>query len=334
MGQIVLTEEQLEKLKTVIQEQETDWKSTALDVAGIFDPTGITDLYNAQRYYKQGNTLFAFLSLISAVPYVGDFIGKSVMGSMKAGGSGLKYLQAAETAAKAGNTKLAMKNLELLKKSEGPAGKMARTANEWGGKVDSFIDRIPNVGGVMAGFKNVMKNWVNLFRGVSSRTAGVQRLIKDKTPQEQVKLIQGLEGALKREKFLDPQLLSKPGFLSRIMYGGGVGLGRFSDLFGKSSLRTRVLMGQTKFYLSFLDYLGLGNFVGPEELSQMMGDEQMMAAMKNYEQSQGGQQALKDEFGNPLPTTQPNVSTVINAATSQISQSPFSSVLTKLMSPV
>jgi hypothetical protein len=154
----------------------------------------------------------------------------------------------------------------------------------------------------------------------------------NKTPQEQMKLVQGLEAALKREKFLDPTILGKPNILQRFLYGGGLGLGRFSDLFGKSSLRTRILMGQTKFYLGFLDSLGVGNFVGPEELSGMMGEEQMLAAMKQYESTPEGQEALKSELGGTT-TTQVSPQSLATAGV-QIASSPISSVLMKLMSPV
>lgn len=334
MAEIIVTGKQFTKLKTNIQEQESDLKGTFLSLAGIFDPTGIVDMYNSYRYYKQGNMIFAFLSLVSAVPYVGDLIGKTVMGSMKVGGPGLKYLKAAEDAVKAGNTNLAIRNLKLLQKTTGPAGKFARTTGEWAGRVDKVLDRISSTT-LGSGFGNTMKNWVNLFRSASSRTASVRRLIINKTPQEQAKLIKGLEGALRREKFLDPQVLSKPGIFQRILYGGGLGFGKFTDLFGKSTLRTRILMGQTKFYLGFLDYLGIGNFIGPEELSKSMGNQEMLSSMKTYESTTNGQQDLKDEFGNPQ-TNQTNTlpTNNYNMANNQISQSPISVVLNKLMSPV
>ena len=330
MSQILITENQLEGLKQNLN--ESYWLNTVLDVVGIVDPTGIVDFVNAVSYFKQGDNLFAFLSLISVVPIVGDTIGKTLLGSMKVNGKGLKYFQAAENAMKAGNTDLAIKNLKILEKVEGPAGIFAKSAKKFVPYIDNFIDRIPNLGGLMSGFKSVMKNWVNLFRSASSQSVGVRTLMKNKSPQEQLKLIQGLEGALKREKFLDPIMLSKPNFLQRFLYGNGLGIGRFTDLWGKSSLRTRVLMGQTKFYLGFLDFLSIGNFVGPEELSGMMSEEQMLAAMKQYESTPEGQEALKTELGG---TTTTQVSPQGLATTGEkISMSPITSALTRLMSPV
>jgi len=51
-----------------------------------------------------------------------------------------------------------------------------------------------------------------------------------------------LEAMLKREKFLDPNILSKPNILQRILYGGGFGLGKFADLYGKSSTQNKNLV--------------------------------------------------------------------------------------------
>jgi hypothetical protein len=272
------------------------------------------------------------LSLVSAIPYVGDLVGKTAMGTMKAGGQGVKYLRNAEKAINAGNTELALKNLKMLEKVEGPANKLLKTAQNWTSKVDTAIDRIPNMGGLLSGFKKALQSWVNLFSSASRRSMGVRRLMVNKTPQEQMKLVQGLEAALKREKFLDPTILGKPNILQRFLYGGGLGLGRFSDLFGKSSLRTRILMGQTKFYLGFLDKLGVGNFVGPEELSGMMGEEQMLAAMKQYESTPEGQEALKSELGGTT-TTQASPQSLTTTG-DKIAMSPITSALTRLMSPV
>lgn len=71
------------KRKKVLKE---DWKSTAntvadvgqfaLDVAGSVPGFEAADLANAAIYVMRGNYLFAGLSLISAIPVIGDIIGK------------------------------------------------------------------------------------------------------------------------------------------------------------------------------------------------------------------------------------------------------------------
>jgi hypothetical protein len=65
---------------------EAKWYNTVGDIAGIFDPTGTVDLINGISYWKQGDHLFALLSWISVIPYVGDVVAKPVIGVFKAGG--------------------------------------------------------------------------------------------------------------------------------------------------------------------------------------------------------------------------------------------------------
>ena len=65
---------------------EDKWYNTLGDIAGIFDPTGTVDLINGISYWKQGDHLFALLSWISVIPFLGDLIAKPVVGLFKAGG--------------------------------------------------------------------------------------------------------------------------------------------------------------------------------------------------------------------------------------------------------
>ena len=57
--------------------------SAALDVAGIFDPSGAADMANASLQYRSGDNLGAAISAAGVIPYVGDLaktarIGKDV----------------------------------------------------------------------------------------------------------------------------------------------------------------------------------------------------------------------------------------------------------------
>ena len=63
--------------------KESKWYNTLGDIVGIFDPTGIIDVVNGISYWRQGDKLFALLSFISAVPYVGDLVAKPVVGLFK-----------------------------------------------------------------------------------------------------------------------------------------------------------------------------------------------------------------------------------------------------------
>jgi hypothetical protein len=56
-------------------------------------------------------------------------------------------------------------------------------------------------------------------------------------------------------------------------------------------------MGQTKWWLGFLDYIGIGNFVGPEELSNQMGETQMLKKIEQYNQTPQALENFDDQFG-------------------------------------
>ena len=93
--------------------------------------------------------------------------------------------------------------------------------------------------------------------------------------------------------------------------------GGMPQLIGRNK-SVRALMRQTKFYAGFLDFLGLGNFVGPDELVEKMGQEKVESKMAQYQQTEQGKQYFKDDFGDEdatvsdteqtssKPTTQPS----------------------------
>ena len=294
MPEYILTESQLNLIKKSMLNEDTGW-NTLLSVVGIVDPTGIADFINAISYFKQGDNLFGFLSLISVIPVVGDAVGKTAMGAMKAGGKGAKIMNEINLAMKANDTIKAQKLLTQLSRTEGGLGKLARTSREWAPRVDAFIDRLPG-GFLTRGIKSTIDDWLKLFRGVGTQAASIAKRLPTKSPKQQQEMIRGLEAMLKREKFLDPAILSKPNFLGRLFYGGSFGLGRVTDIFGKSNLPVRILIGKTKFYAGFLDYLGLGNFVGPKELEDMIGKDEMIEKMGQYEKTPEAQEYLKSEF--------------------------------------
>jgi hypothetical protein len=60
----------------------------------------------------------------------------------------------------------------------------------------------------------------------------------------------------------------------------------------------RALMRQSKWWLGFLDYVGLGNFVGPEELSKQLGGEDAMRQkMEEYNRTPDAKQNFEDQYG-------------------------------------
>jgi hypothetical protein len=60
---------------------KSDLAEAAVDVAGIVDPTPVSDLIGAGMSAAKGDWIGAGLSLISVIPYVGDALGKTAKGA-------------------------------------------------------------------------------------------------------------------------------------------------------------------------------------------------------------------------------------------------------------
>ena len=57
-----------------------------------------------------------------------------------------------------------------------------------------------------------------------------------------------------------------------------------------------ILIGKTKAWASFLDYMNLGNFVGPEELANSMGEEKVNEEFEKFAETEDGKNAWKEDF--------------------------------------
>jgi hypothetical protein len=123
--------------------KESKWYNTVGDIAGIFDPTGVVDLVNGISYINQGDNLFGFLSLVSAIPYAGDLIAKPVMGLLKVGAPSAKALEAILKTAKLGNTAKAAEDLAKISATGGITGKFVEGVGKLGGKLRGLVERIP-----------------------------------------------------------------------------------------------------------------------------------------------------------------------------------------------
>jgi hypothetical protein len=64
--------------------------------------------------------------------------------------------------------------------------------------------------------------------------------------------------------------------------------------------RLRILMQSTKWWLGFLDYIGLGNYVGAEELSKKMGDKEFMKKLEEYQSTPQAKEYFDQEFPEGL----------------------------------
>jgi hypothetical protein len=274
--------------------REGKWYNTLGDIVGIFDPTGIVDVVNGISYWKQGDRLFALLSFISAVPILGDAIGKTVIGVMKTGSGASKAFKAAAVAGDA--SKIA----ETAKVAGGPIAKMVEKAPSWGSKLvgmlKASIGRIPLLG---RGLVKLIEEYIQIFKGagakMGTRATELAKLEgKVLSKAEKSKLIKQIEKDTAFRGFRDNKGLANASFMTKVR--GGV-----PRLFGNRA--TRSLMGRTKWYLRLLDFLGIANFVGPEELMQKFTD--LEDKVEQFNKTPEGQKAWSDDFGSVLnePTT-------------------------------
>jgi hypothetical protein len=282
--------------------KESRWWNTVGDIVGIFDPTGVVDLINGLDYIRQGDYFFGFLSMVAAVPYLGDIFAKPVLATMKIGKGSTVALKSALEAAKLGKDAEALAKITTLGKTEGVVGKFVRGAGKWGDKLISIIEKLPG-GRISKGLKNTLIEWVHLFQQGSKSgrniARGARRLASGWKELSQVEKVANLEklvqaskgtGLFKGYKAVNPSLWSK-------YVTGGV-----PRLWGNRS--TRTLMRKTKWYTGLLDWMGIGNFVGPDELDKQYGNEEMARQIEMYNKTPEANQYWIEDFGNVQPQQQ------------------------------
>ncbi len=318
MAQFVFTEDQLIVIKkSIIDEKkyenkdlinEAEWYNTVMDVLGIIDPTPIVDIINSTSYFIQGDTLFGVLTLVSAIPYAGDIVAKPVLGALKIGGPSVKALESAiklSKGAAVGSKEYtaAAATIEKLAKEPGVIGSfLKKMGGSFGDKVIKTIDEIP--AGPFKGMKNTIKSYFQLLNNAGKKSAMFQKragvLAKNfQKGTASVKDVELLKNYLKTQKVFNPATLTKPGFFTNVFFGGIPRLFR-----SPSQRRLRILMQSTKWWLGFLDYIGLGNWVGAEELAKKMGDENFTKKVDEYNQTPEAKQNFEDQFGSERTESQ------------------------------
>jgi hypothetical protein len=306
---------------------EAKWYNLIGDIVGIFDPTGIVDIINGISYWRQGDKLFAILSWISAIPYLGDIIGKPVMGFFKLGGGAAKLFKSAFLAKNVvGMGSLASK-YPLLYKFVTSVPKWGPKILEW---ITKIVSKIPFFGKGMA---KSLAEWITLLGRAGKETKlGKNLALKGAELQlgrlmtlgEKKVFLKSLEGTklFSSYKAMNPSLWSK--------IRGGV-----PRLWGNRSVRS--LVGRTKWYLGLLTFLGFGNFVGPDELEQKVPDlnqkieeyTKTPESEKNWNEEFKDVSFDKDETNEPLVSNEPSVSNnnVQSTETSKPQQDPLSSLM-------
>ena len=284
-----------EKLKLI---KEDKWYNTVGDIVGIFDPTGIVDLINGISYWRQGDKLFAVLSWISVIPLAGDIIAKPVIGLFKVAGPTAKAFKAASLAGDVA------KMSELAKKS-GPLSQLVKKVPEWGPKILEPLKKAVNVVPYV-GPKTVKQvdEFIDLFRkagknidtAVDTSLKLTQKGLKTPlTKSESKSLEKALNDIVSPKGFREhgtgknswwSYMKSDAGFLSKFAAGAPRLLG--------GNPATRSLMKRTKWYLGLLDYLGISNFVGPEDLPNQV--ENLNQKIEDYSKTDQSINSLQDDL--------------------------------------
>ena len=318
--------------------KESKWYNTLGDIVGIFDPTGIVDIVNGISYWRQGDKLYAILSFVSAIPILGDLIAKPVIGVMKLGGGAAKAFKAATL------TGDAVKMASTAKRAGGPIAKMVETAPTWGEKLvtalKGSIGRVPLLG---SGLVKVIEEYVQIFgKAGKEMKAGTEigkSIVKSEKALSAVEKEELLKQMSKDQSFRGFRDLGtgKNSWLSFMKSDASLGSKFYAGvprIFGGNPA-TRSLMKRTKFYAGFLDWLGVGNFVGPDELEKMYPD-----AAKQYEQYAQlpeSQNLWNQEFasGQTTQTTVaselPSLSTAKQSASTAVKTDAFTSLISSLL---
>ena len=318
--------------------KESKWYNTLGDIVGIFDPTGIVDIVNGISYWRQGDKLYAILSFVSAIPYLGDLIAKPVIGVMKLGGGAAKAFKGATL------TGDAVKIAGTAKRAGGPIAKMVETAPTWGEKLvtalKGSIGRVPLLG---SGLVKVIEEYVQIFgKAGKEMKAGTEigkGIVKSEKALSAVEKEELLKQMSKDQSFRGFRDLGtgKNSWLSFMKSDASLGAKFYAGvprIFGGNPA-TRSLMKRTKFYAGFLDWLGVGNFVGPDELEKMYPDVEKQYGQ--YAQLPESQNLWNQEFasGQTTQTTVaselPSLSTAKQSTSTAVKTDAFTSLISSLL---
>ena len=282
------------------------WYNTVLDVVGWLDPTGIADALNGVIYLTQGEYLFGFLSFVGAIPYAGDVVAKPIMYAIKAGKPSAKALNGVMKLSKAGNSAEAATELAKLSASGGLIGWFTKQMGKLAPKLEELINAMP--GGVLKGFKNTLLEWIDLFKkgatsskAVRNQAADLATGIKGVNVGGAVVRLSKTEQISRLENLIQ---LSKqtPGMFSGYRTGNKIlswktFWGGMPQLMGRNR-SVRALMRKTKWYLGLLDFLGIANFVGPDELQEKLGDSKFEQSIGEYNNTDQAKQYAQEDFGS------------------------------------
>jgi hypothetical protein len=166
---------------------------------------------------------------------------------------------------------------------------LVEKAPSWGSKLGeafkALVGKIPFFGG---GMVKVIDEYIQIFVKAGDEMAAIGKAeaaagraltsAEKKEFMKQIKPFSGYKGETQ-------------GFMQKL--AGGM-----PRLWGNAA--TRSLMRRTKFYLKFLDWLGIANFIGPDEVDKIYADAG--SRLEEFAKTPEGRAAWKAEFGDePMP---------------------------------
>lgn len=310
---IILTKDQL---KTISENQNLNeaWYNTVLELVGWADPTGIADAINGFIYIKRGDYLFGVLSLISAVPYVGDAIAKPVLAALKIGKPSAKVIEKSIKLINKGDVASATKLLQDASKTSPLVEKFVSVVGKNSDKVKELVNALPSK--YTKGLKSTVIEWFDFFGGIykqgklsRSVIGNLAKRIPKKSTEKQLEDLRKIHSLLKKGPFSSYTTPSKGAFSWKSFWGG------MPRILG-SNKSMRSLIRRTKWYAGLLDYLGVYNFVGPDELMNDLGKDKFEEKVEEYNTTEQAQEYIREDFGNESYTyEEPTGSTSTTTAT-------------------
>jgi hypothetical protein len=119
----------------------SDGLDLAADLVGILDPTGAVDIAQGLKYLNKGEYIYAICSFISAIPYIGDLVGKPIILVIKSGKIAKPLIKAFSKALERLDY---IKLSSLAKKMGKPFETFVEKSKEWLPKLINLLSKIIN----------------------------------------------------------------------------------------------------------------------------------------------------------------------------------------------
>jgi len=315
---VIELEEKIRKIylneqKKILNEKDS-WLNFVGDIIGIFDPTGVVDAINGINRISKGDYFFGILSLISAVPGIGDAIAKPIIGIGKGSRLFVNTNKALELA-KIGKADEAAKLLHQAASGNKLMNSLVNASATWAGNLKRFVDNIPG-GRLLAGPKNMLKDWCDLFMNVAKRRTQFQSIAAAKAakivanPRTATEILTGFKqlmnkGYLKNIKLdrLKGVSLFKPwssGWMAKHVWPGL----NFGLIYRNRDLSS--LMNRTKFYWGYVDFLikTVGSFIPSnitaEKLPNYLSEDELNRKFSEYTNTTEGKQYWDEDMKSAI----------------------------------